>query len=72
MWFNLQTISASDALFGVGDADDYIQAVIDGSGNIDVTYRSQSTSETITGNIVDGVSQGTGTTSFTPVTALLG
>jgi hypothetical protein len=57
MWFNLQTISASDALFGVGDADDYIQAVIDGSGNIDVTYRSQSTSETITGNIACGTGE---------------
>jgi hypothetical protein len=49
--FQIKTISSGKAIFGVGDADDYIQALMDADGNIDPTYRAASTSETITGNI---------------------
>jgi hypothetical protein len=54
IWFTIETVSAGDAIFGFGDADDYFQAVMDGDGNIDVTYRSQNTSEPIVGAIALG------------------
>jgi hypothetical protein len=52
-WFNVQSFSGGEYLIDVRDADgsDRISAVLDASGNIDVTYRSQSTDEAITGDI---------------------
>lgn len=61
MWINVQTApSGGEYLFDVRDADgsDRISAVWDGNGNLDVTYRSNSTDETIVGNI--GIGDATG------------
>jgi hypothetical protein len=52
-WFNVQSFSGGEYVFDVRDADgsDRISAVLDASGNIDVTYRSNSVDEVITGDI---------------------
>jgi len=57
VWFNIQTIADNDYIFGVGDANDHIQADMDASGNIDVVYTSQGTSEIITGDIACGTGE---------------
>ena len=54
IWFNVQSaLSGGEYLIDVRDADgsDRISAVFDASGNIDVTYRSNSTDEVIVGDI---------------------
>jgi len=51
-WVQVKTIADGDFIFGIGDANDYITGVMDASGNLDVTYFSQDTAETITGDIV--------------------
>jgi hypothetical protein len=55
-WFNVQSAAGGEYLIDVssdnGGTDyDRISAVLDASNNIDVTYKSQNTSETITGDI---------------------
>jgi len=52
-WFKVVSASGGEYLIDVSDADDSdrISAVLDASNNIDVTYKSQGTSETITGDI---------------------
>jgi hypothetical protein len=58
-WFQVQSAVGGEYLIDVrdGDGSDRISAVLDASNNIDVTYRSNSVDETITGNIAitDGV-----------------
>jgi hypothetical protein len=58
-WFQVQSAAGGEYLIDVrdGDGSDRISAVLDASNNIDVTYRSNSIDETITGDIAvtDGV-----------------
>ncbi|MHC4316731.1 MAG: hypothetical protein ACYSW3_30180 [Planctomycetota bacterium] len=58
-WFQVQSAAGGEYLIDVRDADgsDRISAVLDASNNIDVTYRSNSVDEIITGDIAitDGV-----------------
>jgi hypothetical protein len=58
-WFQVQSAAGGEYLIDVrdGDGSDRISAVLDASNNIDVTYRSNSTDEIITGDIAvtDGV-----------------